>query len=188
MTVTLKSFIIAILLLILSVIIYRFSQVQNDKVDQDLSNLPTFKAFGVNGSIYNEKGALNHTLNAITLEYYDNKKLLNLYKPLIESYDHNANGKVEKWLLSGDKGTAIVGEEAKISGNVNLYPGFSHPQIKIIKANYLIYDFKKDIVTSKDLVTIKGHNWVNTGINFKADLRKNIMSYKGKPNVTYYPQ
>ncbi len=188
MTVTLKSFIIAILLLILSVIVYRFAQVQNDKVEQDLSYLPTFKAFGVNGAIYNKKGSLNHTVNSITLEYYDKKKLLNLEKPLIESYKYNTNGSVEKWLLSGDIGNAVIGKNAKISGHVNLYPGFSHPQIKIINANYLIYDFKKDIVTSKDRVTIEGHNWVNTGINFKADLRNNIISYKGSPNVTYYPQ
>ena len=51
MTVTLKSFIIAFFLLILSICVYRFAQMQKQEPVADLSNLPTFTASEFKGAI-----------------------------------------------------------------------------------------------------------------------------------------
>ncbi len=188
MTVTLKSFIIAFFLLIFSIAIYRYAEMQKQPSVNDISKLPTFTAENFNGQIYDELGLIKHDMQAKNVEYYSKKKLLKLDTPLVTSYNYNQNNQAESWYLSGDKGEIIFDQQAIVTGNVKLYPGFNHPNLKIINANKLIYNFADDTVTSKDKVTITGHNFVNSGTNFVADLRNNTMSYKGAPHVIYYPQ
>lgn len=154
----------------------------------DISKLPTFTAENFNGQIYDELGLIKHDMQAKNVEYYSKKKQLKLNTPIIKSYSYTQNNQTESWYLSGDTGEVIINQQAIVTGNVKLYPGFNHPNLKIINANNLIYNFTDDTVTSKDKVTITGHNFINSGTNFVADLRNNTMSYKGAPHVIYYPQ
>ncbi len=188
MTVTLKSFIIAICLLILSVIIYRYAEMHKQQPVNDISKLPTFTAENFDGQIYDDLGFIKHDLKAKSVEYYSQNKLLKLESPLVKSYDYTQNNQAESWFLSGNSGEVIFDKQAIVTGDVKLYPGFDHPNLKIINANKLIYNFANDTVTSKERVTITGHNFVNSGTNFVANLRNNTMSYKGEPHVIYYPQ
>ncbi len=188
MTVTLKSFIIAFFLLILSICVYRFAQMQKQEPVADLSNLPTFTASEFKGAIYDKSGLLTYKLIANNVEYYDKENKINLVKPLLEIFEYPKNKNYENWFLSGDEGFVFINKKAEVQGNVKIYPGFNHKNIKEITASKLTYDFEKDLVKSKETVTIKGHNYLNFGSDFVADMRNNTMSYKGNPHVVYYPQ
>ena len=76
---------------------------------------------------------------------------------------------------------------AFVKDDVLLYPGFTGSQLKKAVADYLYYDINKNLVTSKSTVTIYGQGIKTTGTDFSLDLNKNVMSYKGQPNATYYP-
>ena len=188
MTVTLKSFIIAFVLVILSVAIYRYAQLHQQEPTSDLSTLPTFSAEGFEGQSYDQDGLIVHKLKASHIDYYSKVQRLELENPVLKSYDHLKNGQTETWFLSGNYGQVFINDKAIIEGEVRLYPGFFHPNLKEITANKLNYNFKNDVVTSQDRVTITGHDFVNSGTNFSADLQNNTMKYKGEPHVIYYPQ
>lgn len=94
MTVTLKSFIIAIFLLIISIAIYRYAEMQKTPSVNDISKLPTFTAENFNGQIYDELGLIKHDMQAKNVEYYSKKKQLKLNTPIIKSYSYTQNNQL----------------------------------------------------------------------------------------------
>ena len=91
------------------------------------------------------------------------------------------------WHLKGKYGDLKNNEIAFVKDDVLIYPGFTGSQLKKAVADYLYYDINKNLVTSKSTVTIYGQGIKTTGTDFSLDLNKNVMSYKGQPNATYYP-
>ena len=187
MTVTLKSFIIAFVLVILSVAIYHYAQLHQQEPTSDLSTLPTFSAEGFEGQSYHQNGLIVHKLKASHIDYYSKVQRLELENPVLKSYDHLKNGQTETWFYQVImvRSLSMIKRLLKArSGSIGLF----HPNLKEITANKLNYNFKNDVVTSQDRVTITGDDFVNSGTNFSADLQNNTMKYKGEPHVIYYPQ
>lgn len=188
MNVTNKSILLAAILLVVSLSIYIYSKSFNSSVTVDKTSLPTFVATDTNMTLYDKEGKIQKTMYSTKTTYYDNKKLYVFEKPLVTTYSYNKDGSVNLWHLKGENGTMIPNKEAVINNNVLIYPGFENSSIERITAKNLHYDFKKNVITSKDLVTIYGKGFKTEGTDFIFDVGKNTLAYKGQPNATYYPE
>ena len=49
-------------------------------------------------------------------------------------------------------------------------------------------NFDNNEISAKDLVSIYGHTFKTEGTDFNFNLNTNVLTYKGKPHATYYPQ
>ena len=117
---------------------------------------------------------------------FNDKNYYIFENPLITAYDYKKD-QVNIWHLKGKYGDLKNNEIAFVKDDVLIYPGFTGSQLKKAVADYLYYDINKNLVTSKSTVTIYGQGIKTTGTDFSLDLNKNVMSYKGQPNATYYP-
>ena len=162
MSVTKKSIVMALILALIACILWYFSIVLMKKEVVVNKNYPTFVALDTESTIYDINGNVSRTLVATKTTYFNDKNYYIFENPLITAYDYKKD-------------------------QVLIYPGFTGSQLKKAVADYLYYDINKNLVTSKSTVTIYGQGIKTTGTDFSLDLNKNVMSYKGQPNATYYP-
>ena len=186
MSVTKKSIVMALILALIACILWYFSIVLMKKEVVVNKNYPTFVALDTESTIYDINGTVSRTLVATKTTYFNDKNYYIFENPLITAYDYKKD-QVNIWHLKGKYGDLKNNEIAFVKDDVLIYPGFTGSQLKKAVADYLYYDINKNLVTSKSTVTIYGQGIKTTGTDFSLDLNKNVMSYKGQPNATYYP-
>ena len=186
MSVTKKSIVMALILALIACILWYFSIVLMKKEVVVNKNYPTFVALDTESTIYDINGNVSRTLVATKTTYFNDKNYYIFENPLITAYDYKKD-QVNIWHLKGKYGDLKNNEIAFVKDDVLVYPGFTGSQLKKAVADYLYYDINKNLVTSKSTVTIYGQGIKTTGTDFSLDLNKNVMSYKGQPNATYYP-
>ena len=186
MSVTKKSIVMALILALIACILWYFSIVLMKKEVVVNKNYPTFVALDTESTIYDINGNVSRTLVATKTTYFNDKNYYIFENPLITAYDYKKD-QVNIWHLKGKYGDLKNNEIAFVKDDVLIYPGFTGSQLKKAVADYLYYDINKNLVTSKSTVTIYGQGIKTTGTDFSLDLNKNVMSYKGQPNATYYP-
>ena len=186
MIVTKKSIVMALILALIACILWYFSIVLMKKEVVVNKNYPTFVALDTESTIYDINGNVSRTLVATKTTYFNDKNYYIFENPLITAYDYKKD-QVNIWHLKGKYGDLKNNEIAFVKDDVLIYPGFTGSQLKKAVADYLYYDINKNLVTSKSTVTIYGQGIKTTGTDFSLDLNKNVMSYKGQPNATYYP-
>ena len=186
MNVTKKSIVMALILALIACILWYFSIVLMKKEVVVNKNYPTFVALDTESTIYDINGNVSRTLVATKTTYFNDKNYYIFENPLITAYDYKKD-QVNIWHLKGKYGDLKNNEIAFVKDDVLIYPGFTGSQLKKAVADYLYYDINKNLVTSKSTVTIYGQGIKTTGTDFSLDLNKNVMSYKGQPNATYYP-
>ena len=186
MSVTKKSIVMALILALIACILWYFSIVLMKKEVVVNKNYPTFVALDTESTIYDINGNVSRTLVATKTTYFNDKNYYIFENPLITAYDYKKD-QVNIWHLKGKYGDLKNNEIAFVKDDVLIYPGFTGSQHKKAVADYLYYDINKNLVTSKSTVTIYGQGIKTTGTDFSLDLNKNVMSYKGQPNATYYP-
>ena len=186
MSVTKKSIVMALILALIACILWYFSIVLMKKEVVVNKKYPTFVALDTESTIYDINGNVSRTLVATKTTYFNDKNYYIFENPLITAYDYKKD-QVNIWHLKGKYGDLKNNEIAFVKDDVLIYPGFTGSQLKKAVADYLYYDINKNLVTSKSTVTIYGQGIKTTGTDFSLDLNKNVMSYKGQPNATYYP-
>ena len=186
MSVTKKSIVMALILALIACILWYFSIVLMKKEVVVNKNYPTFVALDTESTIYDINGNVSRTLVATKTTYFNDKNYYIFENPLITAYDYKKD-QVNIWHLKGKYGDLKNNEIAFVKDDVLIYPGFTGSQLKKAVADYLYYDINKNLVTSKSTVTIYGQGIKTKGTDFSLDLNKNVMSYKGQPNATYYP-
>ena len=186
MSVTKKSIVMALILALIACILWYFSIVLMKKEVVVNKNYPTFVALDTESTIYDINGNVSRTLVATKTTYFNDKNYYIFENPLITAYDYKKD-QVNIWHLKGKYGDLKNNEIAFVKDDVLIYPGFTGSQLKKAVADYLYYDINKNLVTSKSTVTIYGQGIKTTGTDCSLDLNKNVMSYKGQPNATYYP-
>ncbi len=187
MSVTKRSIILAILFAVLSCSVYFYTLKFKQKDPTSFSSLPTFIASDSVGTLFDETGKISKKMIATSTEYYDKQNLYIFDNPLLTSFVYQKNGEANTWHMKGQKGRLTVDDNAVITGNVILYPGFKDPVIDRATASVLVYTFDNNDVTSQELVNIYGHEFMTQGTHFKYDLDTNVLSYKGQPHATFYP-
>ncbi|MBO6258295.1 MAG: LPS export ABC transporter periplasmic protein LptC [Succinivibrio sp.] len=188
MSVTKRSIILAVVLTILSVLLYEFSDSLNKTEEKDISSIPTLIGNNAHTIYYKQDGRVDNVLNAEYVEYYDSEKRLDLKKAHLDHYDYGSDPQGQVWCLESDRAKIFTGKVAYFRGNVKIFPDFAESDLKLIETEKADYDFQSRLVTSDITVTAHGINWIDSGYDFTADLNKETITYKGQPNVTYYPQ
>lgn len=188
MSVTKRSIILATILTILSVLLYEYSDRLNKPAEKDISSIPTLIGTNAHVISYKTDGKVDNKVNAEHVDYYANEKRMDLMKAHLDHYDYDNDSKVQIWCLESNKAKIFTDKIAYFRGNVRIFPGFEESDLKLIETEKADYDFQSQQVTSDSTVTAHGINWIDTGYDFTADLNKKTITYKGQPNVTYYPQ
>ncbi len=189
MSVTLRSFILSLLLIIAAAIFYRWSAMQQTVPREEiLERYPSFTAVGFSGDNFDADGRLIHHVEAQSVVYYKNRGLLNMVKPhgIYYNYPDPLSRRQEPWQLTADEGSMVMGQEAQLKGHVTMTPLFENPEITSAKTSYLHFDLEKNLITTSDKITITGPNFVNYGTGLKADLTEKKI-YLGDPHARYEP-
>ena len=189
MNVTKKSVILAVCFASVSIGAYIYTTKFNKIEIVDLSSYPTFIASDTKSTIYGKDGKIEMTMVSEKTEYYASRRMYMIDSPFITAYIQNKNKDTSNlWHLRGEKGIIWENEIATISNNVIIYPGFKDAVIDKATTDKLIYNFKRNNVTSDSTVNIFGHEFSTQGNNFSFNLDTNVLTYKGKPHATYYPK
>jgi|SRR5574344_821685 LPS export ABC transporter protein LptC len=187
MNVTKKSILLAFLFSVVAISVYVYA-VRLKKVEvKDLSSYPTFIAMDTDTVFFNKTGKIDKTMVATKTEYYDNKTFYKFDNPLITSYNYKKDS-TDLWHIKGLTGEMVANKTATVKQNVIVYPSFNDPVIDRATADNLEYNFDNNDISSKDLVSIYGHTFKTEGTDFNFNLNTNVLTYKGKPHATYYPQ
>lgn len=184
MGVTLRSFILAFLMVTAAAFLYRLSGMQSGPTnDEILQNYPTFTAVHISGDNYDDDGRLRHHVEADEAVYYKNKDLLTMEKPRGIYYSYPSSG-VEPWQLSADQGSFVRNKEAELTGHVLLQPVFEGSPVTRAETSYLHFDLQKNLISTDEKITISGPNFLNEGTGLEADLTTRLVKI-GDPHARY---
>ncbi len=184
MGVTLRSFILAFLMVTAAAFLYRLSGMQSGPSNEELlQHYPTFTAVHISGDNYDADGRLRHHVEADEAVYYKNRDLLTMSKPRGIYYSYPAEG-TEQWYLSADSGSLVLNQEAELSGHVLLQPLFPDSPITRAETSYLHFDVQQNLITTDEKITISGPNFANEGTGLKADLTNRLVTI-GNPHARY---
>lgn len=186
MSTTLRSLIISILLVIITAIIFRLS---NEKIDVDssvLKNYPAFVSEDFKTKIYDKDGFLYMTFNAEKASYYKRDDLFYVDNASL-NYFEKVDNKLRSYQLNSNSFIAKPDSYVDLKGDIRIFPNFNDSFLENITAKSLFYDLKKQEITSKEQVNIKGKNFENSGYNLDINLKNKTIVISGEPHATFYP-
>ncbi len=189
MGVTLRSMIVAGLLIIAAALFYRLSAVAPRSDSSLLAKYPSFTAEGFHGEYYTSKGQLEIQLDSQHVEYFKQNDLVTLVAPKAVYYNYDEDESTPQlWQLKGNYGSYIKDTFAMLKDDIELVPLFDHKFLKRVTTSYLEWDLISNVISSDKLITIEGKNFINSGSNFKADLNTRQFTILGDPHARYYMQ
>ncbi len=187
MATTIKSAVITVCLFVVALGLYRYTQTLQERQNSVETASKIYTALDFYGKNYDKTGFLHHTIKADTASYDDGSGIAHLTNPIITTYRIGKDKHIEKWTMSGKQGQVRDGDFALMERDVVLKPLFKGAAITQAQSQRVHYNFKSNLVTSPDLTTLYGTGWINAGTDFTIDLNKDISTYKGNVNATYYP-
>ena len=188
MSVTLRSIIIAALLTICAGLMYRFSGLTGQISSDDIKvRYPTFEAQNFTAKLYNQDGAITHSIFAKEVAFYKTKDLVLTRGLAGFFYDHNQKALSYGWQISADSGEITFNKEANLKGNIKVSPNYATAEIKEITTPEVYFNMQTNEISSYAKITIKGAQFVNEGSNYAVDLNKKTFVIKDKPHAVYYP-
>ncbi len=189
MSVTVRSMIIAAILIIAAGLLYRFSGVTGRLSDDEISSrFPTFEATQFTGEMYDETGQITHSMFSREVTYYKSRDLVDVTGVVGLFYDHeDVDQPFRGWQMSADKGELIINKHATLQGNIKVVPNFLGSMIKEITTPYVYYDIENNLVSSPQEIVLKGDNFINQGSNYVIDIKAKTFVIKDNPHAVYYP-
>lgn len=189
MSVTVRSIIIAAVLMICAALLYRYSNVTGQISSDELSSrFPTFVASKFTGETFNTNGQLDNSLFADKLQYFKSRNEVEATNLIGFYYDNkDPTMPFRGWQISASNGQVIMDKQATLSGNIKIVPNYVSAPIKEIDTESLYFDIPKRTISSTDKIVIKGDHFVNTGSNYVVDLNKKTFIIKDSPHVVYNP-
>ena len=186
MGVTLRSFILAFILILAAAVLYQLSKGPETVDDPTLlERYPSFSATNFSGDNFDANGRLLHHINAQTVTYYQSKGLLLMTKPRGIYYNYNTDkADPEPWQLSADSGRLVMDDEAELKGHVVLTPRFAGSALTLAETSYLHFDLKKNFISTPKQIRILGPNFVNYGQGLRADMNTKQV-YIDDPRARY---
>lgn len=172
MGVTLRSFILAALLIVAAAFLYRWSSSGFSAPDeaQVLQKYPSFQATGFNGDNFAADGRLLHHIEAREAVYYKLKDLLTMQQPSGVYYYYPQNENVQSWHLQADEGYIIFDQEAVLTGHIEARPLFKSEYISEARTDFLRFDLMSNLIESPAPVIVRGPDFLNYGTGLKVDL------------------
>lgn len=191
MGVTLRSMIIASVLIIGAALLYSLSGTTGRLSDDEISSrFPTFTATNFRGELYNDQGQISYSLFAEDLSFYKVRNEINATVLVGFWYEHERGDVSEPfrgWQIMADKGTMILDKSADLIGNIRMVPNYVSAEIKEITTPQVHYDLTSNIISSPAEITLYGENFMNQGSNYEVDLNQKTFVIKDKPHAVYYP-
>ncbi len=191
MGVTLRSMIIASVLIIGAALLYSLSGTTGRLSDDEISSrFPTFTATNFRGELYNDQGQISYSLFAKDLSFYKVRNEINATGLVGFWYEHERGDVSEPfrgWQIMADKGTMILDKSADLIGNIRMVPNYVSAEIKEITTPQVHYDLTSNIISSPAEITLYGENFMNQGSNYEVDLNQKTFVIKDKPHAVYYP-
>lgn len=190
MGVTIRSFILATLLTVVALCVYRISVILTPPVaDDTLDRYPTFVSDGFYGENYTEDGRLTAVLNASHVEFFEKTGLITMVDPqgIWHDYSDSDDSTPQSWQLNARRGTYVIDRYATLDGNIVLTPLFEDPFVSRVTTTHLEYDLLAGEIFSESPVTIEGNNFINQGTGFNANLKTGVVTLKGEPHARYLP-
>lgn len=189
MGVTLRSIIIAALLMICAAILYHYSsftgQISNEELTQ---RFPNFEASGFTGEIYNQKGQLDYSMYTEKITYYKRRDTLYVTNLTGIFYDHSDPEFPERgWQLTAGRGELELGRQARLEDQIRVVPNYAESEIREISTPSVYFDLKSNIISSAETITLRGDKFINTGSNYEIDLTRKTFVIKDNPHVVYQP-
>lgn len=193
MGVTLRSMIIAALLIIGAALLYSLSSIKGRLSEDELSSrFPTFEATNIEGKLYNNQGKLSHSVFSTQLSYYKSKDQLDMQNIFGMVYDtstkkENSNNEEQNWQITADQAKVVIHKSADLYGNVVFVPTNASSALKKVTTPKLHYDLQTNIINSPSDIKIEGDSFTNQGSNYEVDLNQKTFVIKDQPHATYYP-
>lgn len=192
MGVTLRSMIIASILIIGAALLYSLSSRTGRLSEEELSSrFPSFEATNFRGELYNEQGQISHSMFAKDLKFYKVRDLIEAEHVVGFWYEHergDASEPFRGWQISADSGKMILNQSADLYGNVRVIPNFVSTEISEISTPDVHYDLQQNIISSPSEIVIVGNSFVNQGSDYEVDLTHKTFVIKDQPHAVYYPQ
>lgn len=187
---TLKSFIYAVSLFVISVMVCMLAKTEEPEENKDLlSKYPSFEAENFNGKIYNEQGILTHDLTAGKLSYYKEGDTVLMGNSTLDYYIIKNNRGSEVYRIEAEKVNYKIDRTAELSGNVRLTPsGGRAAGFNEITTPSVNFDVEKNQLTSKENIIIRGASFTIWGNDYVGDLDKKTFIIKENPHARYLPQ
>ncbi|SPT69105.1 Lipopolysaccharide export system protein lptC [Anaerobiospirillum thomasii] len=186
MSTTIKSIIMSFILVIVSIVLYRFTTINDGNKDDIVANLPAFESSGFQGRSYSEHGDIKYEFSTSHVVFYKKDEVANIRQPQITYYEKLDNDRYRTYELTADEGTIKLHNFATLKGNILVVPKFKDAFISSIRAENMRYDLMKGIISSHDFIEIVGPNFKNTGSDFKIDLNKKQFRITDGPHATYF--
>lgn len=208
MSVTLRSIIIAVCLMIAAAFLYRISNLQGQMSTEEIqARFPTFEATGFEGRVFDKDGLIKYNIASEQVLYYQERGLIEMQKPVGQYFDHNAPIKegdtihgqsqapdnahasvpFHHWEIEAEQGYMIHNQEAVLKGNVKIIPSSQEVKIQQILTPYMFYDLVANTISSKEEIIIKGEQFTDQGRDYLLDLNAKTFVIKDKPHAVYYP-
>lgn len=193
MGVTLRSMIIAALLIIGAALLNSLSSVKGRLSEDELSSrFPTFEATNIEGRLYNLQGKLSHSVFTKHLSYYKSKDQLDMKDIFGMVYDTSAqeegsDKEEQNWQVTADQAIVVIHKSADLSGNVVFMPTNASSALKKVTTPELHYDLQANIIKSPSEIKMEGDAFINQGSNYEVDLNQKTFVLKDQPHATYYP-
>lgn len=188
MSVTLRSFIIAAVLIIIAGLMYHFSSMTGQLSDEEIMiRYPTFEAKNFNAEIYDKQGRLTHSLTADDVSYFQHKDYIQVNNITGMFYNQWQGKPVEGWQVTADSGYMVFNLYAKLQGDIKVTPHDKEAWVKEIATPSVFFNIVKNTISSEDEITIKGDKFINKGSDYIVDLNNKTFVIKENPHAAYYP-
>lgn len=146
-------------------------------VENDGILVPNYQAVKLNSMLYDESGKLSHQVLADKMEHYQELGFTIFENPVYTIYLDDG----EPWQVTASEGTLHSNKRIQLEKNVKIVNLRSQEFVKEIKTQYIEIDLQDKTLSSDQIVSISGTNYMVTSLGIFGNL--STQQYELKDHV-----
>ncbi|WP_438862255.1 LPS export ABC transporter periplasmic protein LptC [Neptunicella sp.] len=180
---------ISICLLFLLVLVLNFEDWLTDSPTQTTDKTeeawrPNYQANKMQSTLYDKQGEIHHQVYAEHMEHYQLLGFTLFEQP---QYTIFTTAQERPWHVSAVEGTLYDDNRLHLEDNVVLQSTDKEGFIQTMKTDFIEIDLNNNTLSSDQLVTISGKNFVVQGTGFTANLNKRTFELLNHAKSTFSP-
>ena len=129
--------------------------------------VPNYQARNMNSRLYDKNGDINHEVFAVNMEHYDMLGFTLFQEPLYTIYTEKSE---QPWRISALEGTLYDDNRIELEQKVTIRSLNPGDFVQSIETSFIEVDLTNKTMSSDQVVTVHGVDFIITSNGFKANL------------------